>query len=96
MGPSLTRPKISDRAEKARGWKSANRTDSSRGELNELATQKLRTGAGRGSLHRLVRPHVVLSTSLAFEPVTKGNGFQFDPNGVLDRNHRACLEYECR
>src|SRR4029079_19164162 len=41
------------------------------------------------STYRLGQYTVV---SLGFESVTKGDGFQFDPDRVLDRDHRTRLE----
>src|SRR5205085_12312180 len=39
---------------------------------------------------------LLLSTSFAFEPVTKGNRFLFYPDGVHDWNHGARFEYKSR
>src|SRR5947209_7049362 len=34
--------------------------------------------------------------SLAFESIAPGNRFEFDPDSVLDGNHRSCLEFKSR
>src|SRR5436190_13089216 len=33
---------------------------------------------------------------LAFEPITEGNRFELDPDGIHDGNHRARFKYEGR
>src|SRR5260221_14598601 len=37
-----------------------------------------------------------LTTSWAFEPITKGNRFEFHPDRVHDGNHWPCFEYKSR
>ena len=37
-----------------------------------------------------------LGISLGFEPITEGHRFEFDPDGVHNRNHGPCLELESR
>jgi hypothetical protein len=46
--------------------------------------------------HIAERDFPVQLPSFLFESVAKANRFEFDPDGVLDWNDRACLEYESR
>src|SRR6266481_1727537 len=34
--------------------------------------------------------------SVALQPVTPGNSFEFDPDSVRDGNHGSCLEFKSR
>ena len=48
-----------------------------------------------GLLIRKRCPRIRDLTFLAFQTVTEGDGFQFDPDGVRDWNYGTCFEYEC-
>jgi hypothetical protein len=32
--------------------------------------------------------------STAFQPISPGDGFEFDPDGVFDWNHGMCLHFK--
>ena len=39
---------------------------------------------------------VILQMSAAFQPIAPGDGFEFDPDSVLDCNHGSCLHFKSR